>query len=395
MSRFKEMTTAERDAMDPRDVKMWAVRSTLMRIKRHDRVVKMPPARVLYAEYCQKHGMSRGTKLDAKNPPELPFDCVDRECDCCFQQFFPAMYNVSDEEASTAITSLVNDIQNDSKYLRDILSSHADLIVTRWKNKTCTRRQKFLVDNTDIYKTKWAPLHMLQAQSTPDKNWETMMKDFMKSSTSICPPAIAHWVSQSLYHSLTNGSIGLDHRLTWFLPFMDAETLAEDPLRLLALLHHRTTNEPAAWIMFDNAQIVLAEHLSIIPPEFNKHCVVMQGPDFGSLVPFNSSQAHRWEIVGYNKAQYLLTAQREMMSFLRKVVASICHEATEMLPRSVHPKWDALILANFATTGNWTTESVRPFSTPPSFDPHKVLDMVTIRCRAVRDEVGSNRTFLT
>jgi hypothetical protein len=33
-------------------------------------------------------------------------------------------------------------------------------------------------------------------------------------------------------------------RDTWFLPYLDAEILSEDPLLLLALLHHRTINEP-------------------------------------------------------------------------------------------------------------------------------------------------------
>lgn len=375
--------------MKPSELKMWAVRSTLMRIKRRERVVKLTRSRLLYTEYIRKQsGATGGTLLKAEDPPELPFDCDDPECDVCFPQFFPAIYSVTDTEATATITGLVDRISKDTKYLRDMLGSHADLIATRWMNKTRTRRYKFLVDNTDIYKTKWAPLHLLQAQMGPDEKWEKKVRDIIQSSTPDVPPALGRALSTMFYKTVRDLSTGVDHFITWVLPYLDAETLAEDPLRFLALLHYRTVNEPAAWIMFDNAQLALSEHLSILPGEFNKHCVVMQGKDFGSLVPWNATQAHRWEIVGYNKAQCLLTAQQLMMAFLRQVVESVCREATEMLPRSVHPKWEAMVSTKFTTpAAHWATPSVRPFSEPPSFDPYKVLDMVTTHYRAVKDEV--------
>jgi hypothetical protein len=180
------------------------------------------------------------------------------------------------------------------------------------------------------------------------------------------------------------------HRDSWFLPYLDVETLSEDPTLLLSLLHHRSSNEPEKWLTFDNANIVLVEHFAIMSNTFNRNCVVMRGPDYGKLVPWNAEQAHRWEIVGFTKAHVLLTAQRTMFNLLSKCVKGLLTEATTPPELVVNSKWNSMIASDFSrfkTNFPWSTDFVKPFSAPQRFDAREVSELITSRHRVVLDEL--------
>lgn len=135
-------------------------------------------------------------------------------------------------------------------------------------------------------------------------------------------------------------------RDTWLLPYLDIETLAEEPSRLLNLLYYRIKHTPAEWAAFDNSQLVLAEHWGILVAEFNKHCVVMRDSNYGDVVPWNKEKAHRWEIIGFNKAQTLLIAQSSMAKMLRKIVSALLPDTTmSPSPLSIRPDWEICLIA--------------------------------------------------
>jgi hypothetical protein len=174
------------------------------------------------------------------------------------------------------------------------------------------------------------------------------------------------------------------------LPYLDIETLSEDPTLLLSMLHHRSSNEPEEWLAFDNANVVLVEHFTIMSNTFNRNCVVMQGPDYGKLVPWNAEQAHRWEIVGFTKAHVLLTAQRTMLNLLSICVKGLLTEATVTPELGLNPKWNSMIASDFSrfkTNFPWSTDFVKPFSAPRRFDAREISELITSRHRVVLDEL--------
>jgi hypothetical protein len=89
---------------------------------------------------------------------------------------------------------------------------------------------------------------------------------------------------------LSKGTLFNKYSDTWFTPHLDEETLAEDSLRSLSLLHARTAFEPEDWIMFDRWHLIIAEEHIVLIPEFNANCVVMQGLEYGMFVPGRSTK---------------------------------------------------------------------------------------------------------
>lgn len=108
-------------------------------------------------------------------------------------------------------------------------------------------------------------------------------------------------------------------------------------MRLLSLLHARSAFEPEEWAMFDKWHLILAEHFAVLMPEFNGNCVVMQGPEYGKLVPWDEEKAHSWQIMAYCKARQILTAQKRIMQFLRKMVDALVGDQPSVDEPTVSP----------------------------------------------------------
>lgn len=377
MPRYKELDEEDFTG-SPRDLKMWKVRSTLLRVKRPVRVIEPPT----------KRDHPRGKLMDPKSPPKPPFHCRDTECDTCFPQFFPAVYRVSNEEAHESIDTLVDGIKPDLEFLRSAVAHHADFLITRWKKKSRNKRLSFLVDSTDLFERKWAPVHLIQGRQQPE---------FPRLSADPVQHAIHQRLDDFLHAYITDKTATDAYRASWMLPYLDAETLADDPLRFLSLLYTRTINEPEAWVMFDSAQLVLSEQVGVLMPEYNPNCVITEGPNFGRIVKWSAEKAHCWAIVGYNKAQYILTAQRTMMGFLRTVVGGILQEANDFPTTVSQPKWQKPVENKFSSFGNtpsvsWSEHANQPFSSPPKFDPVKLVDMMDARYHAAVDDMWLAQT---
>ncbi|KAI4724834.1 hypothetical protein E4T49_07424 [Aureobasidium sp. EXF-10728] len=381
--------------------RIWAVRSTLMRIKKPDKVlpVSYQPALVemrwvedLKAEY-----------LDSKKPPASPFNCTNPgpftgsdECAICLPQFFPAAISVDDKQAEVIITKVVDSIKADLAFLRATLKKHADFLVSRWKKKSQGKRFGFLTEHTELFDKKWAAIHLLERIGAGAEHRRYFgERNLPKVRTRrTADGKIAVGVEFHTQESLANTEIHdktlASHHDSWFLPYLDAETLSEDPTLFFSLLHHRSSNDPEKWLMFDNTNIVLAEHFSIIPNVFNSRCVVAQGPDYGKLVKWNAEKAHRWEIIGFTKAYHLFTAHQKMLKLLSNCVKGLLAEVDAPTTLEVHPKWDGMIAADFSrfkTDFPWSTDFVKPFSGPTRFDAREVAELIASRHRVVLDEL--------
>jgi hypothetical protein len=298
---------------------------------------------------------------------------------------------INNSVAQQTMSTLTDTMQENIAFLRDALAAHADFLVTRWRKKSRDKRLAFLEEHSALYPKKWAAIHLLNAVNYPHSEEEH-----------------AYYVGPECDVTFTDFQTGRVKRVrrtphprdpegvvnrfrdTWFLSYLDAEMLSEDPLLLLALLHHRTINEPGKWITFDSANVVLAECFGPIDHVFNSRCVVVHGHNYGKLVDWNAQQMHRREIMGFTKAYFVFTAQSRMMAFLRRFVSGLLAEANEAPIYTLNPKWSQLIntdFSRFGSTSSWSTDSLKPFSAPPSFDPQKIMELIASRHRAVKDEV--------
>ncbi|KAH0397037.1 hypothetical protein KCU89_g8691, partial [Aureobasidium melanogenum] len=373
---WKEILEKHRENKEEGDDELWAIRHSLMR--------KKPPAIILPDPGWKKVKPALGQIFDVDKPPELPFAC---KCEICCAQYFPATVHVTDQEARQLVSSLVLDARQDLTFLREVLTDHADFIVTRWKKKSREKRSVFLSQNVDVFDKKFAAIHLLHMRSSPENC--DFNSELMRSLQGVNDPKMKEWLSQALHGSRLAKMISA-YQDTWLLPYLDSDMLSEDPSLLLALLHHRTIHEPEDWILFDDMNADLAERFGIITQTFNAHCVVMQGPDLGKLVKWNAEQAHRHQIIGFTKAYTIFQAQQRMMAFLRKFVAGLLDEANEPPVQQVHPKWDQLVSAGFSRIDPsfaWSTESARPFCSPPKFDPVEIHELAKSRHRVLKDHI--------
>ena len=195
--------------------------------------------------------------------------------------------------------------------------------------------------------------------------------------------------------------------------------------------------------MFDNLQLKLAENWGVLVPEFNPRCVTMRDSKYGmELVDWEKDACHRWNIVGYEKAQFILLAQQSMMDFLNRAVKGVLEEkqrldsslandndmdqsevpkdgtkaiegstatspedalhesasdAANSTGKTPSPKWDLLVQNRVFSFGSSSTQSVQasanqPFAAPPMFDPAKTLELVESMYQASADELDLAQT---
>ncbi|KAE9982495.1 hypothetical protein BLS_005926 [Venturia inaequalis] len=316
----------------------------------------------------------RGIQLQEENPPVKPYTC-DLLCAICYDQFFPASQVVDDNDASNTTRNLVDCIRSDLSYLRNSLKQHADLVVSRWKKKSKAKRLALLQELADLAPFRWASVHFMNMHNPRCDCRQGKIK-----------------VRSQKYDRLVG-----TYQDTWLTPYLDQATLSEDPLRLLSLLHVRSAFQPEEWVMFDKWHVTLAEYHIVLIPEFNENCVVMQGPEYGKLVPWEEEKAHSWQIVGYCKARQILTAQKRIMHFLRKMVDALVGDQPFVDEPAVQSKWLQLVQGNFFGFGISASISkssylLQPFSSPPTFDPVRSLGIIRDRYRVALDELYQVQT---
>ncbi|KAE9990079.1 hypothetical protein EG327_001891 [Venturia inaequalis] len=316
----------------------------------------------------------RGIQLQEENPPVKPYTC-DLLCAICYDQFFPASQVVDDNDASNTTRNLVDCIRSDLSYLRNSLKQHADLVVSRWKKKSKAKRLALLQELADLAPFRWASVHFMNMHNPRCDCRQGKIK-----------------VRSQKYDRLVG-----TYQDTWLTPYLDQDTLSEDPLRLLSLLHVRSAFQPEEWVMFDKWHVTLAEYHIVLIPEFNENCVVMEGPDYGKLVPWEEEKAHSWQIVGYCKARQILTAQKRIMHFLRKMLDALVGDQPFVDEPRVQSKWLQLVESSFFSFGISASISnsaylLQPFSSPPTFDPVRILGIIRDRYRVALDELYQVQT---
>lgn len=178
------------------------------------------------------------------------------------------------------------------------------------------------------------------------------------------------------------------HRKQHLLPFIDIETLSQDSMCLLALLHYRSNSEIDDWVMHDFEQLNVGFNWTMGPPAFNPHCVVMYGEHLGRLIPWNQQSAHRHDIIGYPKAVLILEAQATLFTFLRKTIEILLEPGLQEATAG-HEQWDSLVQSDFGQIDSTSLvhRRLQAFRSPPRLDMAAIVKSLTEQKDIMFDEL--------
>lgn len=282
---------------------------------------------------------------------------------------------LTDHEARKSLARLTSNINDDLAYLRGFVQTGADIVVTRWMKKTKANRTTLL------------------QSSAHNMNPESFFAKFLEmagKSTKLVPHTTVENIIRPGHVSRVPkvGTLPEKYRNSdsVLLPWLDMQSILDDPMHFLSLLDNRTKFESSDWMLFDSRQMKTVPFTNV-SVEFNAKCVIMHGSQYGQLVEWNEIQAHRWDIVGFPRAQMVLRAQEVLMKFLRRMVESLTAAEGGVLGTV---KWDRLRQDGFKGTNEQvglSTYRNQPFSPPPQFAVSTCLELANSRLAATRDEV--------
>lgn len=198
---------------------------------------------------------------------------------------------------------------------------------------------------------------------------------------------------------------------SWFLPYLDVETLSQSPLVLLSLLHSRTTYAPHLWANYDRINIVGAEHVQVLGACYNPNCISFHPNNYGALCKWDGKLCHRGIILGYTQGIYVLTAQGRMMGFLRAFVDRLLGDIQQRRRCGVEddndestvdisaeqslqpqPRWEQLVQSRFSPSGHnatssWSLHANQHLIAPPRADPMEIYSKIRASHQSALDKL--------
>lgn len=353
-----------------------------------------------------------GPPLDLNDPPTAPFeyeesDCG-KECAVCFPQYFPAQFSVSTEDAHKATSILAVSIQDNYNHLRRLLETDADDLAYRWNKMSQAKREAILDGSGELYNKQPALVHLTNANMRlgDDSVFLRIARQMVQLGYNFgCTEGSIEFLGRHIWNEVLVPvmleATKVEFLDTWFLPYLDTESLSRSPLPFLSLLHSRTQHPPFQWALFDKMHIIAPEELYIMPGQYNPKCISFHPDDYGCLRDWDQKLAHQQKILGYSQGIFVLTAQSRMMKFLRKVVDTLqCDiqrrgwpsEATNHIEPGTpthqsdqtQGKWFQLVENGFSTFGlhpvvSWSSYTHQHLVAPPHADPVEL----SIKIRAV------------
>lgn len=154
----------------------------------------------------------------------------------------------------------------------------------------------------------------------------------------------------------------------------------------MALLYYRTKYDPEEWVTFDKHQLRAVWALGGLRADFSDKCIVLYGPNYGDIVPWNLAQAHRWNIAGFPRGRLLLETQQILMRGLRNTVEEILDGVDR---DGSAGKWHQLANTGFNTAAgseSWSVFGNQAFS-PPIFDINRLIDISKAHIAEAEDEL--------
>ncbi|KAF7186918.1 hypothetical protein HII31_11712 [Pseudocercospora fuligena] len=258
-----------------------------------------------------------------------------RDCARCLPAYFPQQF-LHDREGlekyRISHEALIKDMAHFRVFLfdslaslKDLLTRYGDVIWTKWKKMSRQKREALLLNaDEQLPRHKWPDVRIV---SGVDK-----FKIFSDTAK--------------------------------LLPYLSVEILRDDPMRLLSLLHHRTSAMPEEWVSFDREQVFTMFHLGCFFMHYSESCIVMHGDMYGCPVPWNRSDCHSMLTTPYPLARAIMGSQCHLVKFLLDVAQQM---VTPSQTREGNGDWLKQATTGFKASGQlefWSSCSNRPFSAP-------------------------------
>jgi hypothetical protein len=312
-------------------------------------------------------------------------------CKICAQHYLPEsidwnpenprpMIPHSDIEAAQITSDYVKCINSDRDAIRARLKTDADLLLKRWQRKSIEKRAT--VVRTAMPKVQARrfrnPWQFYEQKRVFREYLSTIDKKKRKLG-------FERYIANAMQAFNTHNDSQREQNL---LPFVDVETLSQDPMSLFVLLHYRSDSDIADWVMHDSEQLKAGFNWTMGPPVFNPHCVIMYGTHLGRLIPWNKHSAHRHDIIGYPKAVLILEAQAALFAFLRKMV-KILLEPSLQEATAGHQQWDVLVQSDFGRIGPipLLCRRTEAFRSPPQLDMADIVKSLIEQTDVISDEL--------
>ncbi|KAG4442716.1 hypothetical protein IFR05_001823 [Cadophora sp. M221] len=305
---------------------------------------------------------------DPSAPKPLPRVAIPGPCECyiCQQQFrsvdqqkqlrMTYTIKLDDDEARELAGESTASINAALGELRGHIAAHGKSISSQWRKKSRDKRAACLLGAMpDLEQGQW------------------IVPRFLKE------------------HEAFDWNRAREIRKRWLLYWLDVESLKKDPARLLGLLYNRARLSPEQWAPHENHNLHFGFHQGFLAIDFSGLCVVMHGEDYGKLVPWEKSAAHRLDIIGFPRGQLILEAQAILLDFLCGVVRQLVEGLTESNAELVIDVASHLQIpkVKFKQSGHvemWSNYINHPFSEPPRFD----VDALISAARAGQQEWGDH-----
>ncbi|KAH6952089.1 hypothetical protein DER45DRAFT_636384, partial [Fusarium avenaceum] len=310
---------------------------------------------------CEYRASVRAIQASIAPPP---CECVD--CQYSFytvdQQRTPNFSyrnRFSEEDAQIVITEALNEIDQQQASLRNRIDTFGDLLLSRWRKYSQTKRQGLL------------------EEAVPHLESEKWLL-----------PRFSYSHERVQVHART-----ATRRKQLMLPWLNVNALKSNPTVLFTLLQYRAFNPPQRWATFDSRQLTFGWAGAQFDVDFSAKCVVMYGDRYGSLVDWEEEAAHRGDIMGFPRAQLVLEAQAYLLTVLYNITESLLSGVDPAQPPRAE-KWRDLVsreaFHEISTVEFWSPYTNQAFSPPPSFDVNYLLTLARTRL----NETGDHLWFL-
>ncbi|KAG7043857.1 ycfA-like protein domain-containing protein [Colletotrichum scovillei] len=257
-------------------------------------------------------------------------------------------HSISDTSAINIASTYVKELQERRKHITNCLSSHADLLMSRWRKRSQEERRELL------------------HKAVPElEEWQWIYSRYGYS-----------------VESFRYGERTVQRRRQLLVPWLNVEVLKTSPAVLFALLHYRTLYPPEDFATLDCRQMELSWVHGYFDVEFSAKCVVMSGPRYGEIVDWDAQQAHSGYTLGYPRARLVLEAQAVLMDVLSRITNEILEGADTASASARTNKWRDLTSIGFRhprETELWSPYTNPAFSRPPKLDMGYILSMAQTR----------------
>lgn len=185
------------------------------------------------------------------------------------------------------------------QHLQSACEKSGGVIFKRWKKKSSEKRKALLLEvDPDMYSHQWSDIR-LRADFVPIENQMGIGK-----AGGLFPDP-----------DLTQGTTRRPFRKICLLPYMNLESLKDDPGRLLNILQNRVKYSPEQWAPYDNSLLDKQWRIGAFGTVYNKKCIIMEGPNYGKFAAWDKRAAHAWHIVGFPREFLSLKLKLDFLPF--------------------------------------------------------------------------------